>query len=184
MPGDSASSIGPGPRRDPAPEGQLNEHLVTWAEALRAVAESWRFRARAGRLGSHSLAGVLQLAERFEQAASQLGTGPRLALDSPKVEDQLRESEERFRLLVDSVIDYGIFVLDVDGRIATWNAGAERITGYCAEEVIGKPFIIFYTPEAIASGHPQRELSAEFQQAANRLGVYWLKLNEPPPGER
>jgi PAS domain S-box-containing protein len=59
-----------------------------------------------------------------------------------------RESEERFRLLVESVRDYAIFMLDPDGRILTWNAGAERIKGYSASEIIGQHFSRFYPPEA------------------------------------
>jgi PAS domain S-box len=62
-------------------------------------------------------------------------------------EESLRESEERFRLLVQSVQDYAIFLLDPDGNIATWNEGAERIKGYSADEIIGKHFSIFYPPE-------------------------------------
>jgi PAS domain S-box-containing protein len=70
----------------------------------------------------------------------------------------LRQSEERFRLLVDSITDYAIFLLDPDGNISSWNAGAERIKGYRAEEIIGRPFTVFYTPEALETGHPAHEL--------------------------
>ena len=82
-------------------------------------------------------------------------------------EDALRESEERFRLLVEGVKDYAIFMLDPTGHITTWNEGARRIKGYTAEEIIGKHFSIFYPPEAIASGHPQHEL-----EIATAKGVY------------
>ncbi len=57
------------------------------------------------------------------------------------------DSEERFRLLVESVTDYAIFMLDPGGHVATWNLGAERIKGYKADEIIGKHFSIFYPPE-------------------------------------
>jgi PAS domain S-box-containing protein len=67
-------------------------------------------------------------------------------------------SEERFRLLVGSVSDYAIFVLDPSGHVATWNVGAQRIKGYRAEEIIGKHFSIFYPPEDIAAGKTDREL--------------------------
>jgi PAS domain S-box-containing protein len=66
----------------------------------------------------------------------------------PKREDSLHRSEERFRLLVESVKDYGIFMLDPDGRILTWNAGAELIKGYSASDIIGQHFSVFYPPEA------------------------------------
>ncbi|MBK6005481.1 PAS domain S-box protein [Ramlibacter ginsenosidimutans] len=75
-------------------------------------------------------------------------------------EEQLRESEERFRLLVDSVRDYAIFMLDPQGIVQSWNAGAQAIKGYEAAEVIGRHFSIFYTPEDQASQKAERELEA------------------------
>jgi len=69
-----------------------------------------------------------------------------------------RESEDRFRLLVESVRDYAIFILDESGHIRTWNAGAERIKGYKADEIIGKHFSTFYPPEDVAAGKTDREL--------------------------
>lgn len=71
----------------------------------------------------------------------------------------LTENEERFRLLVESVTDYAIFMLDVDGHILTWNAGAERIKGYTASEIIGQHFSKFYPQSAIERRHPEYELS-------------------------
>jgi PAS domain S-box-containing protein len=73
-------------------------------------------------------------------------------------EEAQRQSEERFRLLVNCVKDYAIFMLDPEGRVATWNAGAERIKGYSATEIIGQHFSRFYSSEDIASGKPEREL--------------------------
>jgi PAS domain S-box-containing protein len=67
-------------------------------------------------------------------------------------------AEERFRLLVESVMDYGIFMLDPDGYIQSWNAGAERIKGYSAQEIIGRHFSVFYTPEDLMRDHPREEL--------------------------
>jgi len=75
-----------------------------------------------------------------------------------RAEDALRESEERFRLLVHSVRDYAIFMLDPDGRVASWNIGAERIKGYAASEIIGRHFSVFYPEETKATGFPQYEL--------------------------
>ncbi len=72
----------------------------------------------------------------------------------------LRESEERFRLLVETVEDYAIYMLDPEGRVVSWNMGAERIKGYQAEEVLGRPFSLFYTPEDVATGVPERFLKA------------------------
>ncbi|MEP0871462.1 PAS domain S-box protein [Trichocoleus desertorum AS-A10] len=75
---------------------------------------------------------------------------------------QLRSSEERFQLLVESVKDYAIYMLDSDGVVISWNTGAERIKGYSAEEVIGRHFSCFYPPEQVQEGKPAWEL----QQAA------------------
>ncbi|HEX2570146.1 MAG TPA: PAS domain S-box protein [Polyangia bacterium] len=74
--------------------------------------------------------------------------------------EQLRASEERFRLLVGSVKDYAIFNLDPEGHVETWNLGAERINGYRPEEIIGRHFSAFYPPEDAAAGKPAQELAA------------------------
>jgi PAS domain S-box-containing protein len=78
-----------------------------------------------------------------EERPSRAGQGP---------------DDERFRLLVESVKDYAIFMLDAAGHVASWNLGAERIKGYGADEIIGKHFSIFYPPEDIAAGKTEREL--------------------------
>ena len=80
--------------------------------------------------------------------------------DRRKAEQALRESEERFRLLVEGAEDYAIFTLDPQGNITSWNLGAERIKGYRAEEIIGKYFSCFYPPERVEAGQPDRELEA------------------------
>ena len=67
---------------------------------------------------------------------------------------QAQAAAEEFRLLVEGVKDYAIFLLDRDGRVMTWNAGAERIKQYAAEEMLGKHFSRFYTPEDQAVGRP------------------------------
>src|ERR1044071_6205065 len=70
----------------------------------------------------------------------------------------LQDNAERFRFLVESVKDYAIFLLDPDGRIVSWNAGAELIKGYAAHEIVGHHFSAFYTPEDVACGKPARAL--------------------------
>jgi PAS domain S-box-containing protein len=70
----------------------------------------------------------------------------------------LFESERRFRLLVEGVVDYAIYMLDPAGILTNWNAGAQRIKGYQANEIIGQHFSIFYTPEDRAAGKPERAL--------------------------
>jgi PAS domain S-box-containing protein len=74
--------------------------------------------------------------------------------------EALRQSEERFRLLVDRVQDYAIFMLDTGGRVVTWNAGAERLKGYRADEVVGQHFARFYPPDEAARGLPDEHLAA------------------------
>ena len=75
-----------------------------------------------------------------------------------KAEEALRESEERFRVLVNGVVDYAIVALDTKGNILSWNEGATRMKGYRADEIIGKNFSVFYPPEDILRGKPEEEL--------------------------
>lgn len=74
--------------------------------------------------------------------------------------EELRRSEERFRLLIESVGDYAIYMLDHTGRVTTWNLGAERMKGYAASEIIGRSFEVFFPEEDIRDGKPVRELAA------------------------
>src|SRR5437660_19378 len=73
-------------------------------------------------------------------------------------DEPLRQSEERFRLLVESVQDYAIFLLDPQGHVTSWNAGAERIKGYQAGEILGRHFSVFYPAEDVARGKTEHEL--------------------------
>jgi PAS domain S-box-containing protein len=75
-----------------------------------------------------------------------------------RAEEALRESEERFRLMVGGVMEYAILMLDPAGNVANWNGGAERIKGYQADEIIGRHFSCFYPAEDVQSGKPAREL--------------------------
>ena len=81
-----------------------------------------------------------------------------------QIEEALRESDEKLRLLVGGVQEYAILMLDLEGRVTTWNEGAERITGYRAEEIVGQHFSKFYTPEAAAQGKPAMELKGAAEQ--------------------
>jgi hypothetical protein len=74
----------------------------------------------------------------------------------------LQESEERFRLLVESIRDYAIFMLDPNGIVLTWNAGAERFKGYQANEIIGQHFSRFYPLEAQQQRLPEHELQVAY----------------------
>jgi PAS domain S-box-containing protein len=91
-------------------------------------------------------------------------------------EHRLQQSDEIFRLLVDSVQDYAIFLLDPDGNVATWNQGAERIKGYAANEIIGQHFSRFYPKEARESHWPEREL--EFATKEGRFVDEGLRVRK------
>jgi PAS domain S-box-containing protein len=77
-----------------------------------------------------------------------------------QVEEKLRWTEEGFRLMVESVTDCAIVMLDSEGRVVSWNTGAQRIKGYSSEEIVGQHFSRFYPPADIARGTPQRDLDA------------------------
>src|SRR6516225_6902525 len=96
---------------------------------------------------------LLQLNETLEQ---RVETRTRELTEALK---QLRESERRFRLLVEGVTDYAIFMLDPEGIITNWNSGAEWIKGYQAEEIVGQHFSRFYIPEDQENGLPHRALA-------------------------
>ncbi len=80
--------------------------------------------------------------------------------DRKRHEEALRQSEERFRLLVDGVVDYAIYMLDPAGIVTSWNAGAQRIKGYTRDEIIGRHFSQFYSFEDRAASKPWEELAA------------------------
>jgi PAS domain S-box-containing protein len=73
--------------------------------------------------------------------------------------DALHESELHFRMLVDAVVDYAIYMLDPHGIVSSWNSGAQRIKGYSADEIVGRHFSEFYTPEDRAAGVPERAMA-------------------------
>src|SRR5256885_779910 len=75
-----------------------------------------------------------------------------------------RDTAHSFRLLVDGVRDYAIFMLDGAGRVLTWNTGAEAIKGYAAEDILGQHFSVFYPAEAVARGEPQAHLDVALRE--------------------
>jgi len=82
---------------------------------------------------------------------------------------KLLDGERRYRRLIEAVVDYAIFQLDLAGNVATWNPGAERIKGYTPSEIIGRHFSLFYTPEDIELEVPKRALAeATEHEAADR----------------
>ncbi|MEN0105595.1 MAG: PAS domain S-box protein [Pseudomonas sp.] len=76
-----------------------------------------------------------------------------------KAQEKLKQSEQQFRLLVDGVTDYALYMLDPSGVITNWNTGAQRIKGYTPQEIIGQNYAVFFSPEDRAKGEPQRGLS-------------------------
>jgi PAS domain S-box-containing protein len=81
-----------------------------------------------------------------------------------RAQEALKQSEERFRFLIEGVKDYAIFSLTPDGHVASWNLGAERIKGYRADEIMGRHFSCFYSEDDIRDGKPERELRSAFSE--------------------
>jgi len=115
-----------------------------------------------GRLRDDACLVVVRLAD-----TSELDVDTAMQWSAPAVQamaagvETARETpmEEQFRLMVDCVTDYAIFLLDTTGHVVTWNRGAERLKGYSASEIVGKHFSVFYTPEDVNRGHPLDELA-------------------------
>ena len=105
--------------------------------------------------------------------------------DRKQLEQILHRTEERFRLLVEGVKDYAIFMLDSTGRVTSWNSGAQNIKGYTAGEIIGQHFSKFYTLEDIQAGKPDYELTmARHARAHRRRGVAHTQRWLPFLGQR
>ncbi len=149
------------PEKDLA-AGKPEYELRTAIETGQVEDEGWRIR----KDGTRFWANVLITAIRSD-SGNLLGFAKvtRDLTVRRAAEEKFRRSEERFRLLVESVQDYAIFMLDPTGHVATWNDGAKRIKAYTAEEIIGKHFSIFYPPED--ADKPAREL-----EIATRTGKY------------
>src|SRR3984893_15898446 len=92
------------------------------------------------------------LKPEVRKASEQIAKAPNLA------EEALRECEEKYRMLLDEIQDYAIFMLDPQGVVVSWNAGAERIKGYKADEIVGHNFSVFFPPEDIKQGMPEELL--------------------------
>ncbi|MET1061612.1 MAG: PAS domain S-box protein [Aeromicrobium sp.] len=123
--------------------------------------EGWRVR----KDGSQFWADVLITAV-FDDAGNHVGFSKvtRDVTPGREADEALRQSEERFRLLVDAVRDYAIFMLDPEGHVVSWNAGAERAKGYTAAEIIGQHFRVFYPQDQIAARHPEHELETALRE--------------------
>ncbi|WP_158845520.1 PAS domain-containing sensor histidine kinase [Saccharothrix deserti] len=129
--------------------------LEVAAEVGRFEDEGWRLRKDGTRFWANVIITAL-----FEKSGSLRGFAKvtRDMTERRRAEEALKSSEERFRLLVQGVLDYAIFMLDPAGRVVSWNAGAERIKGYSAEDMLGEHFSVFYPPEDLVARKPWREL--------------------------
>jgi PAS domain S-box-containing protein len=135
--------------------------------------EGWRVRRDGSRYWAE---GVLTALRDAHGSPAGYGSVLRDFSDRRRTEETLRASEERLRLLVDCVRDYAIFMLDVEGRISSWNQGAEQIKGYKAAEIIGKHFSIFYPEEDLRRGKPAWEL--EVATRAGRFEDYGWRVRK------
>ena len=125
-----------------------NDHLTT----------EYRFRGKDGRYHwIHDEARLLR--DAAGNPAEVVGSWVDIT-ERRQADESLRVSEERLRLLVGSVRDYAIYMLDPDGHVRSWNAGAQHIKGYTAAEILGQHFSRFYTPEDAAAGRPAAALRA------------------------
>src|SRR6266853_251740 len=140
---------------DAVAAGKPARLLALAAREGRAEDEGWRVR----KDGSRFWANVTITALRdSDGAVIGFAKVTRDMTERKKGEDALRRSEQNFQLLTESVQDYAIFMLDPEGRVTSWNASAERIKGYSAQEILGQHFSTFYPPEDLAQGKPRWEL--------------------------
>ncbi|KFC68484.1 PAS domain-containing sensor histidine kinase [Massilia sp. LC238] len=141
----------PEDREDGLPARALAQAL----ENGKYEAEGWRVRKDGTRFWAHVVIDPI-----YDEERNLLGYAKitRDVTQRKLAEDALRESEQRFRLLVQGVTDYAIYMLSPEGLVTNWNVGAERIKGYSLEEILGSHFSRFYTDEDRAGGMPQRAL--------------------------
>ena len=135
--------------------------LATAAREGRFETEGWRVR----KDGTRFWAAVV-LDAIYDPSGDLVGFAKitRDITERREAQDRLRESERQFRLLVNGVTDYALFMLDPNGIVTSWNSGAERIKGYTAAEIIGQHFSRFYTVSERAAGVPTRALQTAMTQ--------------------
>ncbi len=135
--------------------GKPEWELRMAASAGRFEDEGWRVRKDGSRFWANVIVTCVRGAEGDLRGFSKVTRDVTERIESERA---LKESEQRFRLLVEGVRDYAIMMLDPDGRVTSWNKGAERIKGYRAEEIMGRHFSRFYPKEDVESGKPDSQL--------------------------
>ncbi len=156
----------------------IKEDLAEIKKNGSSVSSDWRYRADGSRYWSS-----LKLDQMID------GSGTICLIkdltEEKSIESELRKSEEIYRLMVASVKDYAIFLIDPTGHIMTWNEGAKQTKGYSQEEIIGKHFSIFYTTEDLDDGKPARELviatqTGKYEEEGWRVkkdgSVFWANI--------
>jgi PAS domain S-box-containing protein len=138
-------------------KGTPQRNLETAARAGKFEGEGWRLRKDGTLFWAHVVIDPIRSPDGNLIGYAKI---TRDLTERRKAEETLRQSEEQFKLLVQGVTDYAIYMLSPEGNIASWNAGAERIKGYLPEEIIGQHFSRFYTPEDREAGAPQKALEA------------------------
>jgi len=136
-------------------DGKPTMELEVAGRDGRVEDEGWRIRKDGTRFWANTIITALR---NPDGALRGFATVTRDLTRQREADEQLRQSEEIFRLLIESVKDYAIFLLDKNGHVVTWNEGARRIKQYEASEIIGKHFSVFYGDHDIIDGKPQREL--------------------------
>jgi PAS domain S-box-containing protein len=142
--------------REDAAAGAPQRALAIAAETGRFETEAWRRRKDDSRFWAHV---VIDAVRGPDGALIGFAKVTRDITERRRIERALQESEERFRLVIEGVADYAIYMLDIDGRVTSWNSGAERITGYRADEVVGQSFARFHLDADAAAGEPVRLLA-------------------------
>ena len=137
--------------------GWPDEELRRARKSGRFEDEGWRVRKDGSRFWANVV--ITAIYERSGELAG-FAKVTRDLTERRRHEEELRTSEERLRLLVDSVREYAVFMLDVDGTVRSWNTGAQAIKGYTAQEIVGRHFSAFYMPQDQLEGKPAAELRA------------------------